>query len=57
LARRGHQVILAERSAEPFADACSPYAGAMLAPRCEEESAEAIIRELGERGIALWKET
>ncbi|ODS02148.1 hypothetical protein AUC71_02200 [Methyloceanibacter marginalis] len=56
LARRGHQVILAERSAEPFADACSPYAGAMLAPRCEEESAEAIIRELGERGIALWKE-
>ena len=57
LAQRGHQVILAERSAEPFADACSPYAGAMLAPRCEEESAEAVIRELGERGIALWKET
>ena len=29
----------------------------MLAPRCEEESAEAVIRELGERGIALWRET
>jgi glycine oxidase len=55
LARRGHSVILAERSVEPFAEACSPYAGAMLAPRCEEESAEALIRELGERGIALWK--
>ena len=55
LARRGHQVMLTERSAQPFADACSPYAGAMLAPRCEEESAETIIRDLGERGIALWK--
>ena len=55
LARRGHSVILAEQSAEPFTNACSPYAGAMLAPRCEEESAEPIIRELGERGIALWK--
>jgi glycine oxidase len=32
LARRGHEVTLYERSAEPFADACSPFAGAMLAP-------------------------
>jgi glycine oxidase len=29
----------------------------MLAPRCEEESAEAIVRDLGQRGIALWRET
>jgi glycine oxidase len=57
LARGGHDVTLYERSAEPFADACSAYAGAMLAPRCEEESAEAIVRELGRRGIALWRET
>jgi glycine oxidase len=56
LARRGHAVILTERSAKPFVDACSPYAGAMLAPRCEEESAEVIVRELGLRGIALWKD-
>ncbi len=55
LARRGHSVILAEQSAEPFTNACSPFAGAMLANRCEEESAEPIVRELGERGIALWK--
>lgn len=55
LARRGHSIILAEQTAEPFMDACSPYAGAMLANRCEEESAEPIIRELGERGIELWK--
>jgi glycine oxidase len=57
LARSGYDVTLHERSAQAFADACSPYAGAMLAPRCEEESAEAVIRELGERGIALWRET
>jgi glycine oxidase len=47
LARRGHKVTLHERSTERLADACSPYAGAMLAPRCEEESAEPIVRELG----------
>jgi glycine oxidase len=57
LARSGHDVTLYERSAEPFADACSLYAGAMLAPRCEQESAEPIIRDLGQRGIALWRET
>jgi glycine oxidase len=56
LAQRGHSVTLYERSAQPFADACSVYAGAMLAPRCEEESAEAIVRDLGQRGIALWRE-
>jgi glycine oxidase len=56
LTRRGHTVTLYERSAEPFAQACSPYAGAMLAPRCEEESAEPVIGELGRRGIALWRE-
>lgn len=57
LARKGHSVTLYERSAQPFADACSLFAGAMLAPRCEEESAEAVICDLGRRGIALWRET
>jgi glycine oxidase len=57
LARAGHDVTLYERSSEPFADACSLYAGAMLAPRCEEENAEAVIRDLGRRGIALWRGT
>ena len=37
LARRGHRVRLVERSAEPFADAASAYAGAMLGPFCETE--------------------
>jgi glycine oxidase len=57
LASRGHAVTLYERSREPFTNACSPFAGAMLAPRCEEESAEPVIAELGRRGIALWRET
>jgi glycine oxidase len=57
LARQGHTITLYERSAEPFAAACSPYAGAMLAPRCEEESAEPVVRRLGEHGIEFWRET
>src|SRR5665809_166530 len=56
LARSGHAVTLFEQSPQPFSEACSLYAGAMLAPRCEEESAEPVIRDLGKRGIALWRE-
>src|SRR5262245_10711875 len=56
LASRGHRVTLCERSPEPFTFACSLYAGAMLAPNCEEESAETAIRKLGQRGFALWRE-
>ena len=57
LARRGHDVTLCERAAVPFSYGCSPFAGAMLAPNCERESAEAPIRDLGHRGLALWRET
>jgi len=57
LARAGHDVTVHERSTVPFTEACSPYAGAMLAPRCEEESADPVVRELGLRSIALWLET
>jgi glycine oxidase len=57
LSRKGHAVTLYERSPQPFAEACSPYAGAMLGPRCEEESGEAILQDLGRRGIALWRES
>ncbi len=56
LAQRGYKVTLCERSPEPFTFACSLFAGAMLAPNCEEESAEAAIRKLGQRGLALWRE-
>lgn len=56
LARKGYGVTVYERSKAPFADAASRYAAAMLAPRCEEESSEALIRRLGLRSIALWRE-
>ena len=57
LARRGHRVRLVERSAVPFADAASAFAGAMLAPYCEAEAAEPVVRELGLASLAIWKET
>jgi len=57
LARQGHTVTLCERSPMPFAHACSLYAGAMLAPNCEKESADPVVRELGLRGLALWRDT
>ena len=57
LARRGHRVRLVERSATPFADAASGYAGAMLAPYCEAEGAEPVVRDLGLESLAIWKQT
>jgi glycine oxidase len=57
LARRGHRVTLLERSPEPFQQAASAYAGAMLAPYCEAEAAEPVVRELGVRALALWRQT
>lgn len=57
LARRGHRVRLVERSAQPFAGAASALAGAMLAPYCEAEAAEPIVRDLGLKSMALWRAT
>jgi glycine oxidase len=57
LARRGFSVRLIERSAEPFAQAASALAGAMLAPYCEAEAAEPVVRDLGLRSLALWRDT
>ncbi len=57
LARRGHDVRLIERSATPFADAASRLGGAMLAPYCEGEAAPEIVRDLGLRAMAIWRET
>lgn len=55
LARRGHRVTLFEATAEGAAGPASRYAGAMLAPYCEEEGAEPVVRELGLRSIPLWR--
>jgi glycine oxidase len=56
LGRQGHDVRLIDRSRDPFADAASRLAGAMLAPFCESESAEPLIAELGQMSIPLWRE-
>lgn len=55
LARAGFRVTLYEQSPTPYALAASRWAGAMLAPDCEAEAGEPIIRPLGHRGIALWQ--
>jgi glycine oxidase len=57
LARRGHHVRLMERSRTPFADAASRFAGAMLAPYCETETAPPVVGELGLKALALWRQT
>ncbi len=57
LARAGHDVRVLERAAVPFAETASQYAGAMIAPYCEAETAEPIVRDLGLEAARLWKET
>ncbi len=57
LARAGHHVSLVEKSAEPFDEASSWFAGAMLAPFCESESAEPIVGKLGLEAIPIWKKS
>jgi glycine oxidase len=56
LARAGHRVRLFEASTKPFTDGQSQYAGAMLAPWCEAEAAEPIVRDAGIACLPLWLE-
>ena len=56
LAQRGVEVEVFERAAALGQTSCSWYAGGMLAPWCELESAEPLIAQLGEQGIAWWRE-
>jgi glycine oxidase len=57
LARDGHRVRLIEQSAAPFTRASSRWAGVMIAPECEAESAPHIVRDLGRGGLGLWRST
>ena len=59
LARAGHRVHLVEASCEdaPFAASASRYAGAMLSPDCEAESAPLLIRDLGREALPMWRST
>jgi glycine oxidase len=56
LARAGHRVRLVDKSAEPFVDAASSYAGAMLGPFCEKEVYAPVVRDLGLTSIGLWRD-
>jgi glycine oxidase len=54
LSEGGARVTVVERSASLGADACSRYAGGMLAPWCEAESAEPVVTRLGQEALAYW---
>jgi glycine oxidase len=57
LARQGYRVRLLERATTPFAQAASSFAGAMLAPYCEAETAGPVVLDLGLRSIPLWQQS
>ena len=54
LAGRGVTVEVLERGERLGAGCCSWYAGGMLAPWCERESAEPLIAALGMESLAWW---
>jgi glycine oxidase len=53
--RRGCQVRVISLSREPDEQLCSWWAGGMLAPHCEMESAEPLIGELGFQSMTFWR--
>lgn len=56
LAERGAQVEVLDRGERLGAACCSWFAGGMLAPWCELESAEPLIAALGRESLEWWRE-
>ena len=56
-ARRGHVVTVREAMPEAQSGGASRFAGAMLAPYCESEAAEPIIKQIGLVGLEMWRES
>ncbi len=56
LARQGHGVTVFEKADGLNQNGCSHYAGGMLAPWCERESAEEPVLTLGRQAIDWWAE-
>ncbi len=54
LRRAGHDVRVLERTNKIFSAAASRLGGAMLAPYCESEISEPVVRELGLRSLDIW---
>ena len=55
LTARGVAVQLVEKGEEPGPQACSWWAGGMLAPFCEGETAEEPVVRLGQRAADWWE--
>jgi len=55
LLARGARVTIHERGPRIGAEACSWYAGGMLAPWCEGESAEEPVIRLGQQAADWWE--
>lgn len=55
--KAGCKVALYERSDPSLTQATGHWAGGMLAPYCEGETAEYLITRLGLRSLDLWRET
>ena len=55
LAERGAAVEVLERGPQLGAQACSWFAGGMLAPWCERESSEPLIAQLGAESLGWWR--
>jgi glycine oxidase len=55
LAERGADVEVVDCGEKLGAASCSWYAGGMLAPWCELESAEPLIAKLGTESLAWWR--
>ena len=54
--RAGCTVTIVERGAAS-GHGCSFYAGGMIAPWCEAESAEPVVADLGREALLYWRET
>ncbi|QHQ36020.1 FAD-dependent oxidoreductase [Algicella marina] len=54
LARHGRKVVIHERTDAPGAGSVARFAGGMLAPWCERESAEDAVVKLGTRAADWW---
>ncbi|WP_119461117.1 glycine oxidase ThiO [Rhodospirillaceae bacterium SYSU D60014] len=54
LAERGASVEVIDRGDRLGGDCCSWYAGGMLAPWCERESAEPLVTSLGQEALHYW---
>src|SRR3974377_422404 len=56
-AKAGCEVALYERSDASMTQSTGHWAGGMLAPYCEGETAEYLITRLGLRSLDLWRDT